>query len=166
MNNEDSQPMFFPVSRFKLFVMSLVTLGLYQIFWFYKNWQLFKAATGDDISPFWRAVFNGIFCYSLITKIRNRAKLRGIDANFSPFLLTLAWFGLALCARLPDPYWLVSFLSVIVLLPVQEIVNELNSLAAPNHNPNDRFSVWNIVTIAVGGSLFVLAIVGTLMPAT
>jgi len=91
--------------------------------------------------------------------------LRGIDANFSPFLLTLAWFGLALCARLPKPYLLVSFFSVIVLLPVQEIVNELNSLVAPNHNPNSQFSVWNIVTIAVAGSLTVLAIVGTLMPA-
>ncbi|MEG3987653.1 hypothetical protein QUA13_10975 [Microcoleus sp. S28C3] len=163
--NENSQPIFFPVSRLKLFVMSLVTFGLYQIFWFYKNWQLFKAATGSNISPFWRAVFNGIFCYSLITKIRNRAKLRGIDADFSPFLLTLAWFGLALCARLPKPYLLVSFFSVIVLLPVQEIVNELNCLAAPNHNPNSRFSVWNILTIAVGGSLTVLAIVGILRPA-
>jgi hypothetical protein len=163
---ENSQPMFFPVSRFKLLVMSLVTLGLYQIFWFYKNWQLFKAATGTNISPFWRAVFNGLFCYSLITKIRNKAKLRGIDVNFSPFLLTVAWFGLALCARLPKPYFIVGFFSVIVLLPVQETVNELNSLAAPNHNPNDRFSVWNLLTIAVGGSLFVLAIVGTLMPPT
>ncbi|WP_341730801.1 hypothetical protein [Microcoleus sp. EPA2] len=161
---ENSQPIFFPVSRFKLFVMSLVTFGLYQIFWCYKNWQLFKAATGSNISPFWRAVFNGLFCYSLITKIRNRAKMRGIDANFSPFLLTVAWIGMALCARLPKPYLLVSFFSVIVLLPVQEIVNELNGLVAPNHNPNDRFSVWNIVTIAVGGSLTVLAIVGILMP--
>jgi hypothetical protein len=101
----------------------------------------------------------------LITKIRNRAKLRGIDANFSPFLLTLAWFGLALCTRLQKPYLLVSFFFVIVLLPVQEIVNELNCLAAPNHNPNSRFSAWNIATIAVAGSLTVLAIVGRLMPA-
>jgi hypothetical protein len=162
---DNSQPIFFPVSRFKLFVMSLVTFGLYQFFGFYKNWQLFKAATGTNISLFWRAFFNGLFCYSLITKIRNKAKLRGIDVNFSPFLLTVAWFGLALCARLPKPYFLVSFLSVIVLLPVQEIVNELNSLAAPNHNPNDRFSVWNILTIAVGGSLTVRAIIVSLMPA-
>ena len=95
--NEDAQPMFFPVSRLKLLVMSLVTFGLYQIFWFYKNWQLLKAATGSNISPFWRAVFNGICCCSLIAKIINRAKLRGIDANFSPFLVTLAWLGLGVC---------------------------------------------------------------------
>ena len=60
--NEESQPMFFPVSRLKLLVMSLVTFGLYEVFWFYKNWQLFKAATVRDISPFWRTVFSGVFC--------------------------------------------------------------------------------------------------------
>ena len=163
--NEDSQPMFFPVSRFKLFVMSLVTLGLYQIFWFYKNWQLFKAQTRRDISPFWRAFFSGIFFYPLLAEIKFWAKSYCVYANFSPFILTIIWIGLSLCTRLPKPYLLVSLLSVIVLLPVQDTVNKLNCVAAPNHNPNSRFSVWNILTIIVGGSLFVLSIVGTLMPA-
>ena len=163
--NEDSQPMFFPVSRLKLFVMSLVTFGLYELFWFYKNWQLFKAKTGDEISPFWRTFFCGIWCYFLFKEIKSLAKSRRVYANYSPFLLTVAWIVLRLCYRLPDPYWLVTCLSVIALFQVQEIVNELNCVVAPNHNPNSRFSVWNIVTIAVGGSLTVLAIVGTLMPA-
>lgn len=164
--NENSQPIFFPVSRFKLFVMSLVTFGLYEVFWFYKNWQLFKAATGYNISPFWRSVFSGIWCYFLFMEIKILAKSRRVHANFSPFLLAVFGIWFRLCAKLPDPYWIVSFFSVIVLLPVQEIVNELNCVVAPNHNPNSRFSVWNILTIAVGGSLIVLAIVGTLMPQT
>ncbi|MEG4045185.1 hypothetical protein [Microcoleus sp. Pol17_C1] len=164
--NEDSQPMFFPVSRLKLLVMSLVTFGLYQTFWFYKNWQLFKAATGRDISPFWRAFFSGIFFYPLLREIRSWAKSYCVAPNFSPFMLTIAWIGLLQCVRLPKPYLLVSFFSIIALLPVQENVNKLNCVAAPNHNPNSRFSAWNIATIAVGGSLTVLAIVGTLMPAT
>lgn len=163
--NEDSQPMFFPVSRFKLFVMSLLTLGLYQIFWFYKSWQLFKAETGRNISPFWRAFFSGIFFYPLLKEIKIWAKSYCVDANFSPFMLTIIWIGLSQCVRLPKPYLLVSLLSLIVLLPVQEVVNKLNSVVAPNHNPNDRFSVWNILTIAVGGSLTVLGIIGSLIPA-
>ena len=163
--NEDSQPMFFPVSRFKLCVMSLVTFGFYEIFWFYKNWQLFKAATGRDISPFWRTVLSGIFCYFLFKEIKVCAKSYCVYPNFSPFLLTIVWIGLNMCFRLPNPYGLVSNLSVIALLPVQETVNKLNCVAAPNHNPNSRFSAWNIAAIAVGGSLTVLAIVGILIPA-
>lgn len=164
--NENSQPIFFPVSRLKLLVMYTVTFGLYQVFWFYKNWQLFKAKTGDDISPFWRTVFVAFFFYELLHEIEEKARLRGVWADFSPFLLTVVWIGLMVCGRLPDPYFLVSFFSVIILLPVQETVNKLNCVAAPNHNPNDRFSVWNIAAIAVGCSLTVLAIVGTLMPPT
>lgn len=163
--NENSQPIFFPVSRLKLLVMYVVTFGLYEIFWFYKNWQLFKAKTGDDISPFWRTVFRVFFFYELLDKIQEKACSRGVRADFSPFLLTVVWIGLVVCSRLPDPYWLVCFFSVMIHLQVQETVNELNSVVAPNHNPNNRFSVWNIVTIAVGGSLILLALVGILMPA-
>ena len=75
--NENSQPMFFPVSRFKLLVMSLVTFGLYEIFWFYKNWQLFKAKTGSDISPFWRTVFRVFFIYELLHEIQEKARSHG-----------------------------------------------------------------------------------------
>jgi hypothetical protein len=40
--------MFFPVSLFKLTVMSLFTLGLYEIYWFYRNWQLIKAMNPSE----------------------------------------------------------------------------------------------------------------------
>jgi hypothetical protein len=33
-----SPPMYFPVSRLKLAVMSTCTLGIYELYWFYKNW--------------------------------------------------------------------------------------------------------------------------------
>jgi hypothetical protein len=120
--NEDAQPMFFPVSRLKLFVMLLVTLDYIKFLGFTKTGSYSKLQLEATSAPFCRAV-STVFLLFLNIKIKNRAKLRGIDANFSPFLLALAWFGLALCARLPKPYLLGSFFSVRVLLPVQEIVN-------------------------------------------
>ncbi len=35
-------PIFFPASRTKLLVMSLCTFGLYEYYWFYKNWKLVR----------------------------------------------------------------------------------------------------------------------------
>ncbi|MEG5059222.1 hypothetical protein QUB60_14575 [Microcoleus sp. A2-C5] len=164
--NEESQTIFFPVSRFKLFVMSIVTLGFYQLFWFYKNWQLLKAEDESNISPFWRTVFGGLFCYPLLAQIKKWAKSRSVYANFSPLWLTVAWIAIILfCRNLPRPYTLAGLLSVIALLPVQKSVNELNTIMIPYHDPNSRFSVWNILTIAVGGSLLVRAIIVSLMPA-
>ena len=33
---------FFPVSVSKLVLMYMVTLGLYQLYWFYKNWMVIR----------------------------------------------------------------------------------------------------------------------------
>ncbi|MEG4104782.1 hypothetical protein [Microcoleus sp. S13_C5] len=163
--NENSQPIFFPVSRLKLFVMSIVTLGFYQVFWFYKNWQLLKAEDESNISPFWRTVFGALYCYPLLAQIKKWAKSRSVYANFSPLWVTVAWIGIIkFCGYLPMPYKLAVLLSVIALLPVQKSVNELNTLMIPYHDPNSRFSIWNILTIAVGCSLLVRAIIVSLMP--
>ena len=67
--------------------------------------------------------------------------------------------------RLPDPYWLVSYLSFVPLLPVQSAVNRLNSVAAPDAPRNDSYSGANVVMIVVGGLLLALAIFGTFLPA-
>ena len=49
------QPAFFAVSPLKLIVMSTATLGIYELYWFYKNWKLIKQRTESNIMPFWRA---------------------------------------------------------------------------------------------------------------
>ena len=35
-------PPFFAVSLLKLTVLSLCTFGVYELFWFYRNWRLIK----------------------------------------------------------------------------------------------------------------------------
>jgi hypothetical protein len=53
-------PIFFAVSIPKFIVLSICSIGIYDLYWFYKNWQLVRAREQSDISPFWRAFF-GIF---------------------------------------------------------------------------------------------------------
>jgi len=66
---DQNRPLYFPVSVAKLVVMSLVTFGLYEIFWFYKNWQLIKLREHSEIRPFWRAFFAIFYCYTLFKHI-------------------------------------------------------------------------------------------------
>ena len=158
------QPIFFPVSPLKLVVMSTVTFGIYELYWFYKNWKLIKQRTDSDIRPFWRAFFGVLFCYSCFKEIKKVATSRGVSFPASPGWLAVLWIGLVLSWRLPDPYWMVDILTPFVLFPIQKTVNDLNTIVAPNHNPNARFSAWNIVITVVGGILFVLVIIGTFLP--
>ena len=47
----DSAPMYFPVSLTKLVVISFWTFGLYEIYWFYKNWSLINQREDINIMP-------------------------------------------------------------------------------------------------------------------
>ena len=114
--------------------------------------------------PFWRAFFAFFFCHSLFSTVKESATSQGVPSAFSPGLLTFAWIGLTICWRLPDPFWLVDVFAVLALLPIQKVVNDLNTQMAPNHETNARFTGWNIAGIVIGGLLFVLAIIGTFFP--
>jgi hypothetical protein len=160
----EGQPVFFAVSPLKLVVMATVTFGIYELYWFYKNWKLIKQRTESDIMPFWRAFFGVIWCYSCFREVRDVAASRGISFPASPGLLAAGWIILTITWRLPDPYSLVCVLSSLMLVPVQNAINRLNSVVAPNHNPNSRFSGWNIAGVVIGGILFVLIIIGTFSP--
>jgi len=60
---DDQKPIFSPVSKTKLAVMSICTLGMYDLYWFYKNWGLVKDRNNLEIKPFWRAFFAFFYCH-------------------------------------------------------------------------------------------------------
>jgi hypothetical protein len=157
-------PMYFPVSLLKLAVMSICTLGVYELYWYYKNWCAIKERNEPEIMPLGRAFFAPLFCYSLFGKIRATAKSRQVQDSIPAGPLAAGWFIFTILGKLPDPYWLVSFLSVAFLLPVQEAVNEINLVASPSHNPNSSFSRWNVLAVIVGGLFLALLLVGTFLP--
>ncbi len=159
-------PTYFPVSLLKLMVMSTCTLGIYELYWYYKNWSLIKEREKLDIMPFWRAVFAYFFCYSLFKKIQATAESQGIRKSIAPGFLAAGWIVITLLWKLPDPYWLLAYFAVLTLLPVQSVVNEINQITNPKNDPNKKFTRWNIAGIVIGGLLFVLALIGTFLPET
>lgn len=164
---ESDLPLFFSVSLLKLTVLSLCTFGIYELYWFYRNWKLKKARDNSDISPFWRAFFGIIFCYQIFTHIRDEGASRGIQPPLAAGVLAAGWILLTLTWRLPDPYSLITFAAVAFLLPVQDYVNRINAHDVPNHDPNARFSAWNWVGVVVGGFLFAFSLwVAIFPPAT
>lgn len=157
------QPLFFPVSPLKLVVMSTVTLGIYELYWFYKNWKLIKQRKDSDIEPFWRAFFGVFFCYSCFKEVKEVAASRSVPFPSSPGLLAVIWIGLTLSWRLPEPYFFLNLLTPLVLVPIQSVVNRLNTVVAPNHNTNARFSGWNIFGTVVFGILLMLIIMAAIL---
>lgn len=147
---------YFPVSLTKLVVMSFCTFGLYEIYWFYKNWSLISQHEDENIMPVLRTFFASVFCYSLFTRIQETAEAQELPISLSPGFLACGWIILTLLWRLPDPYWMVTLLAVFFLLPVQSAVNGINRSVNPQHDPNSHFSRWNIAIAVIGVIIFML----------
>jgi len=158
-----TEPPFFAVSLTKLAVLSFCTLGFYEIYWFYRHWRRVKERDRESISPVWRSVFAIFFCHALFVRIRDdqvAAKLGTLSAG----ALTAGWIVTTLLSRLPAPYFLISLVAWVFLLPAQAAANRVNAAALPDHERNARFSLANWLVVALGGIVVVLAVIGSFMP--
>jgi predicted Zn finger-like uncharacterized protein len=165
MTTHESLPQYFSVSKPKLIVMSLCTWSIYQVYWFYKNWKIIRERTGENVRPFWRAFFAIFFCYGFFKSVRQSASSLGIPFQTSPGGLACAYIALAVMGNLPNPFWLVSFLTFLPLLSVQGVINQINSKGSLEHEPNNRFSLGNVVIIVFGGLVLLLCLIGAFLPA-
>ena len=159
-----SSPYFFTTSTLKLSLMSICTLGIYELYWFYKNWVLVKERTGQNIMPFWRAFFAPLWAYSCFRHIKTSAQECEIEESLPIGLLAIIYFLFHALWRLPDPFWLVSYLSFLLILPANSVALSINRNLQSDFENNDGFSGWNWVGLILGGVMFLLTLAGTFMP--
>jgi hypothetical protein len=161
---EGATPLFFPVSRRELVVLSICSFGIYELYWFYRNWVLVKQRRHEDIRPAGRAVLAIFFCYDLFDDVDHSARIRGVTETMRPGLLALAYIGLTISSRLPAPFWLLCIFGFLPLLRVQKVIDEINLRVAPHAEPNDRFSRENIAVIILGSSTLAWIVGTTIAP--
>ena len=112
------------LSLFKLLIMSIFTLGTYQLFWFYKQWQANKIIYSRYIHPLWRALFAFFTCVELFPLINKRLSTDKKSFNSSFFVLL---FMLSIIIpQIKDELWYLNFLSIIPLLIIQRKINVFN----------------------------------------
>jgi uncharacterized membrane protein YkvI len=168
---------FFTVSVKKFWVMSIVTLGIYQIYWFYRNWKAQMQLTGVKMRPFWRAVFYVFFTHDLFRRINTAVESdASLEEEWNPQGMATAVVVVAILSnvleRLTGRMETHAAMEVasLLLLPVhialiarvQGIVNRLNY--DPDGEANDRFSGLNIVAIILGLLFWLLIFAGLVLP--
>ena len=161
---DGTPPPFFAVSTTKLIVMSMCTLGIYELFWFYKNWQAIKRRERANILPAPRAFFSIFYVYQCWARIRDYDVPGLARPRLAVAGLAFCWVGVSLTAKLPQPYWLLSLGAPLFFLPIEARANEINAWVAPQHDRNARFTGWNWVGVAVGVVWLVLSLIGMLLP--
>jgi len=151
----DAIPYFFAASTEKFVVLSFFTAGLYCLYWFYQNWlyQKWRARNGEpdkNVMPFVRALFSFVTAYTLLSNIQKKVQQYQIaPKNIYPELLAAAYLVLYVATRLPWTEW-AAFFTFLPLIPANKAAIAVNRVATPNCKPNNQFTIWNWVWIAIG----------------
>ena len=137
------QQRYFPVSIFKLVVMSFFTFGFYIFYVWYRNWDYIRQRDQLQTSSFWRSFFMVFTVFSLFGDINKQSKAsggRGIPACY----LLATWFFLLLLIVAPYVAFymsitsaagqfyslLVNYAGLISLIPMQYAINAMNEPSA------------------------------------
>ncbi len=150
------------VAPYKFALLFIATLGLYQVYFFYKNWSHYKANTGEAMWPVMRGIFSVFFVHALFRHVDFKINHEDRKFSWNPgssattfVLLAILSNGLDRAAgkNMGFPWvdllsYLCLFLLVAVLYrPVQAI-----NLASgdPQGSSNASLTFANIIWLAIG----------------
>jgi hypothetical protein len=173
---------FYVVSLRKFWILFVATLGMYQVYWFYKNWSRYKeGASADngidgDIWPVPRAIFAVFFVHSLFREIAAHAttKQRLFDWRLESHatglvVMMLASNVLSSMSNRSIGSPLTDILNLLILLPLlyssyraQWFINA--SCGDPQGNSNSQLTAANWAWIVAGGIFWLLIAASFFMP--
>lgn len=166
-NEEESKSdiNFFEISKRKLLIMSMGTLGFYSIYWFYKNWVRYNQRESANTWPLARTIFSIFFMHSLCSKLEVYHKEKTGDISRKLNEYATLYVLLFLTIFIPEPSGLVlqiisSTILLIasisgytyILMKLQNIVNIANG--EKSEEVNDKLTGTNFAWLALGALIY------------
>jgi hypothetical protein len=160
---------YFVVADMKLIILSLCTLGLYVIYWMYKNWEAIALQGKEKITPWVYTLFGMFTCYGLFNRILLNAEAKGYVKKCSAGSLATLFISLNLLARvskeipvhlLSSTVTIITLFSFVPILLIQDAIRFNNSKVNPESKQQTKFSVFEIILSVVGGVFLILVVVG------
>jgi hypothetical protein len=171
----------------QLILLSLLSFGLYEVYWFFRTWRQLKDTKNLDISPGWRTlgllvpVLNIVLAYKLFRDIKNYAQDLGCNTYSSPGWIV---FGYSIsnaaslkilmkADNLADPgHRLIIFMvseifSLLAILLLVKIQNTLNAYWAGVQSGliiRPKLTKGEILLLVLGGLFWFFCMIGTVLP--
>ncbi len=152
---------YYAVPKTKFILLFVCTLGLYQLYWFAKNWMLIRQQEKSKIKPIARAIFSILFYSDLANRVLKTARTMGYSKQYSPTFLAIAYFATSLTWRLPGAWLLIGFISFLPLIPVVQATNFINE-HSEDATIDSNYHIGEIIAAILGGIYLLLMIIGFL----
>jgi len=154
-----NESIFFYIPLSRLVFMGILTLGIFDAYWIYKNWNYINKRDNLGIQPFWRGFFCIFYCHSLFKYIKDDSEANTIKkAHFSTSGLATGWVIINilgnLVSRMNDVEvrnigLIISFPSFLFFIPVQNYINSANEAIEPRPKYNE-WTIGHFVCLAIG----------------
>lgn len=163
---------FYVVSSPKFLLLFFATLGMYQVYWFYKNWSLYARASGAKLWPAARAFFAIFFAHALFGLFDGEARRRDATYRWSAATLALLYVVFRIVENVSDrlawkemgsPH--TDIVALVSLLPIGWILVQAQKAANiacddPDGETNSKLTRPNYFWVILGVLLWLLVGVG------
>lgn len=153
---------YFAISLPRLVISSLLSGGLYTVYWGYKNWHNYQKTTSDDVNPYLCGWFFNWTAISLFAKIRYSVKSAKSFTIYGVACLLIFLAQIAISQALSKDligsdlildmillYLILEIIYPFCIVPVQSSVNKYTTEVLKK--PLDKkFYPWEIVFLLLG----------------
>ncbi len=147
--DQNNAPYPYVISTWKLIIMCLVTFGIYEIYWFYRQWKSFNAENKLKHGGFtlWMlALFSPLTSYSLFKHVSGDVKEVNDGKGLEAGALAVVYFFLT-------RFWL----GFLPLIPVQNKINLYWEKKYKDRLVRSNFGVWNWIIVIAFAVIMLLA---------
>jgi hypothetical protein len=163
---------YYPISLMKFMILSIGTMGIYEVYWCYRNWHGIKAKTNSDIMPIARGIFAIIWFYPLFNALKKDSETR-FDKNKVLFpLIAMVFAAVYVVVSYATSFsnhviWtILSLLTAFLFVPLVTYVNSLNQQAESAIKYNSKWRIRQVLALVLCIPLltYVLAIETPFLP--
>ncbi len=159
----DAPVMYFDISKKRMVLCSILTLGFYDLYWMYQNWKALKIARKDpDNGPLGQTVFWIFYLYSLFKTIFKDADKVGFKSRYSAGVLFGTYLLMAIIAQsnaFPAfIFWMMIFISPFVFFPVMDAIRANNKALDEAAVPRRKITLGEVIILLIGGLIFVSSV--------
>jgi len=165
-----TEPLFYIVAKTKFWLVMVGTLGMYSVYWFYRNWRQLNRRD-KCYWPIPRAIFAVFFTHSLFGQIEATRVARRVDFRWRPGLMATVYVVCALSDQVSSRLAKMGLISdtaamapLVLLLPMawslataQAAINAVEN--DPDGRTNARITLANIAWIVAVWLLVLLVAV-------
>ena len=163
----DAPVMYFDISKKRMVLCSILTSGLYDLYWMYQNWKALKIARKDpNNGPLGQTVFWIFYLYSLFKTIFEDANKVGFKSRYGAGVLFGTYLLTAIIAEsnaFPAfVFWMMILISPFIFFPVMDAIRAnnkaLDETAVPHRKIMPGEVVLFLIVFLIYGLIFVSSV--------